>query len=139
MMVSKGGAAPVKSEAKLTSIANGIVASLRGRLSLEQIHGWIDKVSATGHCNWAIIDMREMRASEGGVWSTLEMGFKKIAKKGARRIVFVVGGQDQIGMIQSATKRAGISAFAEYFDASTRAFDQTKIINYLREHSNDKK
>jgi hypothetical protein len=139
MQVPQGGAASVKSEAKLILMANGVVATLRGRLSLEQIHGWIDKVSAIGHCNWAIIDVRELRASEGGVWSTLEMGFKKITKKGASRIVLVVGGKDQMGLIQSATKRAGINAFAEYYDASARAFDQSKIVNYLREHWNDKK
>lgn len=139
MLSPQSGAAPVKAEAKLIPIANGLVSTLRGRLTLDQVHTWIDRVSIIGHCNWAIIDVRDLKASEGGVWSTLEMGFKKIAKKGAKRIVLVVGGQDQLGLIQSATKRAGINDTAEYFDASARPFDQTKIVNYLREHWKDKK
>ena len=139
MLVPPGGAAPVKPEAKLIVVANGIITSMRGRLTLDQIHGWIDRVATIGHCNWAIIDVRELKASEGGVWSTLEMGFKKLAKKGAKRIVMVVSSPEQLSIIQSATKRAGINSFAEYLDASSRAFDQTKIVNYLREHWNDHK
>ncbi len=139
MLASKGGPVSGKPDAKLVLMANGAVATLRGRVSLEQIHRWIDQVSRMGHCDWAIIDLREMKASEGGVWSTVEMGLKKLTKKGAKRMVVVVNGQEQIQLIQSTAKRAGIGELAEYFDASKRPFSQVKVTGYLRDHWKDKK
>lgn len=123
-----------KPGARLVPMANGVVATLRGAISLDNIHDWIDKVGRMGHTNWVILDLREMRGTDGGVWSTIEMGMKKLVKKGAKRLLIVVNHPDVVKLVNSATKRAGVNHMAEYFDASKKPFDQTRVVTYLREN-----
>jgi hypothetical protein len=123
-----------KQGAQLVMTANGVICTFRGAVTLDQVHGWLDRVASMGHSNWAILDIRDLKGAETGVWPTLEMGIKKLVKKGVKRMVFVVASPDQTRVVQSVTKRAGINNLAEYFDTSKRQYDQTRVVTYLRDN-----
>jgi len=135
MLQNSKGNASAKPEAKVAMMANGVMATLHGSLTLNHVHGWIDRIGALGHVNWALVDMRGFRGADSGVWGTVEMALKKFVKKGVKRLVIVVESSEQLRVLQSAAKRAGVDDVVEYFDASARQYDSTRIVNYLREHS----
>ncbi len=114
------------------TVEGGTITKLSGSVKLQMAHEWMEHLVAMTRINWSILDVRELQAVESGVWPILQMGIKKMHKKGMKRFLIVVENENTFKVMQSCCKQAGVFGMAEYFDAKNKTYNQAKVVDHLK-------
>ncbi len=129
MLVGKGNR-PV-SEARLWTQANGVFITLSGIVRVDLANDWLDKVVKVGKVDWLILNIEHMRQAQNGVWPLVEVGVKKLQKKGVKRIIVVWYDKNMFEQLKASFKRTGLFELTEYIDTSKRKYDQRAVTEWL--------
>ncbi|MBD3165879.1 hypothetical protein GF324_04735 [bacterium] len=127
------------SVAKLVTMGDGVVVTFKGFIPLTDIHAWSEKLVTLGKINWAIINVTDLRGVESTGWKNVEMGIKKLKKRGMQRFVIVYNDSDTFKLFTKFCKNAGVFSMMEYIDTRKRDYNQTKVVTFLKENWDKKK
>ncbi len=122
------------SEARLWTQANGAFVTFSGIVRIDMANAWLDKVVKVGKVNWLILNISEMSQAQKGVWASIEVGLKKLQKKGVQRIVVVWKDKNLFAQLKASFKRVGLLGISEYIDTNKRPYNQKAVASWLQQN-----